>query len=111
MKRGEIYFAHLDPTMGSEINKKRPVVIISNDANNRAAETLTVLPITSNVEKIYPFEVGLEVNESNLPKKSKVQCQQIRTLSKKRFDRSLIAKLSEANIVKIEKALRLHLSI
>ena len=51
MKRGEIYYADLSPTVGSEINKRRPVLIVSNDANNRAANTMTVLPITSNVSK------------------------------------------------------------
>jgi len=46
MRRGEIYYAELSPTRGSEINKRRPVLIVSNDANNRAANTVTVLPIT-----------------------------------------------------------------
>jgi mRNA interferase MazF len=55
MKRGEIYFASLDPTIGSEINKTRPVLIVSNDANNRAAATITIVPITSNVKKNLPF--------------------------------------------------------
>ena len=57
MKRGEIYFANLNPTVGSEIAKRRPVLIVSNNANNRAANTVTILPITSNVSRIYPFEV------------------------------------------------------
>ena len=71
MRRGEIYFADLSPTVGSEINKWRPVLIVSNDANNRAASTVTVLPITSNVSKVYSFEIGLSPRESGLPKPSK----------------------------------------
>jgi mRNA interferase MazF len=55
MKRGEIYYANLSPTVGSEIDKRRPVLVVSNDANNRAANTVTILPITSNVTRVYPF--------------------------------------------------------
>ena len=59
MKRGEIYFANLDPAVGSEIKKKRPVLIVSNNANNKTASTVTVIPVTSNTTKVYPFEVLL----------------------------------------------------
>jgi mRNA-degrading endonuclease toxin of MazEF toxin-antitoxin module len=53
MKRGEIYYANLNPAVGSEMNKRRPVLVVSNDANNRAADTVTIIPITSNVTRIY----------------------------------------------------------
>ena len=79
MKRGEIYYATLDPTIGSEIAKLRPALIVSNDINNRVATTITILPITSNVTKVYPFEVALFPADSGLPKASKIQAQQIRT--------------------------------
>jgi mRNA interferase MazF len=59
MKRGEIYYAVLDPSIGSEMAKRRPVLIVSNDINNRVATTVTIVPITSNVTKVYPFEVLL----------------------------------------------------
>ena len=86
MKRGEIYFADLDPAIGSETKKRRPVLIVSNDANNKVAETITVLPITSNITKIYPFEVFLDSKETGLLKASKAQCHQVRTLSKSRIN-------------------------
>ncbi len=70
MKRGEIYFANLDPAIGSEIKKCRPVLIVSNNANNKAAETITVVPVTSNVTKTYPFEVFLDSKETGLAKDS-----------------------------------------
>ena len=61
IKRGGIYLAGLDPAMGYEISKTRPVLVISNDKNNTFSGTVTVLPITSkSLEKIYPFEVGVE---------------------------------------------------
>ena len=82
MKRGEIYYANLSPTVGSEIDKRRPVLVVSNDANNRAANTVTILPITSNVTRVYPFEVLLNPEDSGLPKPSKVQAQQVRKISK-----------------------------
>lgn len=85
MKRGEIYIADLDPTQGSETNKQRPVLIVGNDANNRASPTITVLPITSNVARVFPFEVAVAPEESGLSKPSKIQAQQIRTISKQRI--------------------------
>jgi len=72
MKRGEIFYADLDPTRGSEIGKRRPVLIVSNEANNRASNTVTILPITSNVTRIYPFEVFLEPKDSQFAKPSKI---------------------------------------
>ena len=73
MKRGESYFADLDPTMGSEIKKLRPVLIASNNANNKGSKTPTVVPITFNVTKIYSFEVFLAAQEIRLLRDSKAQ--------------------------------------
>lgn len=109
MKRGEIYYANLDPTVGSEINKKRPVLIISNNANNKAAATVTVLPLTSNISNIYPFEVALHPKKTGLSKASKVQCQQIRTISKMRITRKSIGNVDKEILQEIEVALKLHL--
>lgn len=111
MKRGEIYYADLSPTVGSEINKKRPVLIVSNDANNRAANTITVLPITSNVANVFPFEVKLAVKDSGLPKDSKVQAQQIRTISKERIASRAVGRLAANKMALVEAAIRLHLGL
>jgi mRNA interferase MazF len=111
MRRGEIYFADLDPTVGSEISKRRPVVIVSNDANNRAGSTVTILPITSNVSRIYPFEVFLPPNQSGLPKPSKVQPQQIRTISKQRIIGGSVGRLGIGLMRLVEAAIRLHLDL
>ena len=87
-RRGEVYIAALDPVIGKEISKMRPVVVVSNDLNNQFAATLTVLPITSmNLDKIYPFEVFLPKGSGGLPKDSKVKADQIRTLDKSRLER------------------------
>ena len=108
MKRGEIYYANLDPVLGSETGKRRPVLIVSNDINNRAATTVTVLPITSNVTRVYPFEVYLD---SGLSKPSKVQAQQIRTISKQRITDKAVGSLNEELMGLVNEALRLHLSL
>ncbi len=110
MKRGEIYFANLDPTIGSKIKKKRPALIISNNANNKVAATVTIIPITSNTNKIYPFEVLLEIKNSGLSKPSKAQCQQIRTISKIRIEKKMVGFASKEIMEKINAALKLHLS-
>jgi len=110
MKRGNIYYANLSPTVGSEISKRRPVLIVSNDANNRAANTVTVLPITSNISRVYPFEVKLP-QDSGLPKSSKVQAQQIRTISKQRLEGECIGSLSEAIMALVDNAIKLHLQL
>jgi mRNA interferase MazF len=111
MKRGEIYYADLNPTVGSETAKRRPVLLVSNDANNRTVSTVTILPIASNVSRVYPFEVLLQPQDSGFPKSSKVQAQQVRTLSKQRLERDVVGRLSEKTMSLINLALKLHLGL
>lgn len=112
MKRGEIYFADLDPTIGTETQKKRPVLIVSNNANNNVANTITIVPITSNLKKIYPFEVLMESSKTGLSKDSKAQCHQIRTISKLRITSSVPIGVVNNDIIKrVENALKLHLDL
>lgn len=111
MKRGDLFFADLSPTVGPEINKRRPVLIVSNNANNRSASTVTVLPLTSNVSRVYPFEVALTAGESGLPKDSKVQAQQIRTIAKERIQGVAVGHLELDRMQAVEAALRLHLGL
>ncbi len=111
MRRGEVYYADLSPTVGSEINRRRPVLIVSNDASNRAASTVTVLPITSNVSRVYPFEILLSPKESGLPKPSKAQAQQIRTISKERLRGGASGRLSATLMRKAGDAICLHLDL
>jgi mRNA interferase MazF len=111
INRGEVHIAALDPVAGKEISKTRPVVVVSNDMNNRYSGTVTVLPVTSgNLDKIYPFEVSLPKGTGNLPKDSKVKADQIRTLDKARLVKR-IGKLGDDEIREIEKAIRVHLDL
>jgi len=112
MNRGDIYFADLDPTIGDETKKIRPVLIVSNNANNKIANTLTIVPITSNVTKVFPFEVKLDSKETGLTKTSKAQCHQIRTISKNRISNKQIQGHVPLKIMtKINAAIVLHLDL
>lgn len=108
IKRGDIYWVRLDPVMGSEIGKIRPAVVISNDINNELADTITIVPITSSVGKVYPFEVLLRKGTANLAEDSKAKANQIRTVDKKRL-KNLIGTLPAAVLEKIELSIKIHL--
>ncbi len=111
IKRGEIHLAALDPALGREIAKTRPVVVISNDISNQYSGTITILPITSQkLAKIYPFEVKLKKGTANLPKASKVKTDQIRSIDKRRIVKR-IGVLDAESMVSIESALKIHLDL
>ncbi len=110
MKRGEIYIASLEPTVGAEIQKTRPVLIVSNDINNELARTVTVVPLSSqNVEKIKFFEV-LIPKDVGLVKKSKARIDQIRTLDKSRLTKKL-GRIDSQTILKLNQAIAVHLDL
>ena len=111
MKRGEIYFAILNPTVGSEIQKTRPVLIVSDDIANKYSELVTVVPITSQVKKVYNFEVFMDKESSGLNKDSKAACHQIRTISKLRITGNKVGVLDDKLMNQVEHSLLLHLGI
>jgi len=111
IRRGEIWFATLDPALGSDIRKRRPVVVVSNDAGNRAPGLVTVVPLTSNIERIYPFQVMLKAAATGLGRDSKACTQQIRTLSKIRLSEKRAGTVSAADMRALDAALRLHLAL
>ena len=108
--RGEIYWANLDPVVGSEIAKTRPVLVVSNDINNQYGATVTVLPITSNTEKVYPYEVRIKPAESGLRNDSKIKANQIRTVDKERLGRKLGA-LTNEKMREVDRAMKIHLNL
>ena len=109
-KRGDIWLVRLDPTVGSEIKKTRPAVIISNDINNYYAPLVTVLPISDKGDKVYPFEVALSHGGAGLSKPSKIRCQQIRTVDKTRLVKRL-GSVAKELLPDIEEALKNHLGM
>lgn len=95
-----------DPSIGGEIQKTRPAVVISNDAANSALNRVVVLPITSNVSKVYPGEALVTLKQE----KRKVMADQVMTVSKLRL-RNRLGALSPSDMAAAEDALLLHLSI
>ena len=100
---------------GSEANKQRPAVIVSNDRANATATRLargivTVVPVTSNTDKIYPFQVLLSAVSSGLAVDSKAQAEQVRSIATQRLLRR-IGRVSDVELTELDNALRLHLAL
>ncbi|MFH1975700.1 MAG: type II toxin-antitoxin system PemK/MazF family toxin [Pseudomonadota bacterium] len=111
IKRGDIFLAALDPVVGREISKTRPVVVVSNDKNNEFSGTVTILPITSkSTQTVYPFEVFLPMDHANLPKDSKIKADQIRTLDKSRLIKHIGA-LDKKDLDAMDGAMKIHLAL
>jgi mRNA interferase MazF len=115
MLRGEIWQVDLDPVCGHEAHKQRPAVIVSNDRANATATRLgrgvvTVVPVTSNAEKIYPFQALLSAANSGLAVDSKAQAEQVRSVATQRLLRR-IGQVSPAELTALDDALKLHLAL
>ena len=108
--RGDIFIANLDPTIGKEIQKTRPVIIVSNDIGNNHSNLVTVVPVTSQrLQKTYPYEVLLP-ESTGLLKPSKAKANQVRTLDKSRLTKK-VGRLNAKTIVELNLALRVHLDL
>jgi len=103
--RGEIWLVNLDPTLGSEINKKRPAAILSRNDYNQVAETVTIVPISSG-----HFIPAFHVNVGDLKKRSHAVIPQIRVASKKRLYKK-IGKLAEREMDEINNKLSFYLDL
>ena len=115
MRRGEIRLTDLDPARGSEADKRRPTVIVSNDGANASAEALgrgmvTVVPVTTNIRRVHPFQVLLESSDSGLTHDSKAQAEQVRSVAVERVGTRIGAVPPEV-MAKLDEALRVHLSL
>ncbi len=110
-RRGDIFWVNLDPTIGSEIRKRRPAVVVSNDAANRRYHQVTVVPLTSQrVESVEPFQLFVDAEEAGLNKDSKALAEQIRTVSKLRLGERA-GRLLADTMAQLEQALRIHLDL
>jgi mRNA interferase MazF len=113
IRRGAIHLVDFDPVVGAESNNTRPAIVISNDAANSAAVrhghgVVTVVPITSAVDRVYPFQVFLTAADCGLEVDSKAQAEQIRAVDVSRLgDR--VGAVASGSLQELEEAVRLHL--
>lgn len=109
-KRGEIFYVNFDPTIGTEIKKTRPALILQNDIGNQFASTTIVAAITSRTKKVSPFTVLLKVGQGGLSKTSLVLLNQIRTIDKRRLQKRL-GHLGAKTMKKVDKAFKVSLGL
>lgn len=115
MLRGEIRLTDLEPARRSEANKRRPAVVVSNDRANASAARLgrgvvTVVPVTSNVNQVFPFQTLLPADQTGLRVHSKAQAEQVRSLAIERLG-PIIGRVPTQLMAAVDDALRLHLQL
>jgi mRNA interferase MazF len=115
MRRGEIRWIDLDPVRGPEASTRRPAVLVSNDGANTTANRLgrgvvTIVPVTTNVERIYPFQILLTAEATGLAHDSKAQAEQVRSVVVERVGER-IGILTSTDLTALDEALRLHLAL
>ncbi len=105
-KKGEAWWINFNPSIGGEIKKKRPAVIVSNNTSNKYLNRVQVVPLTSKTEKVYPSEALIDINLT----KAKAMADQIATVSKERLIEKMDS-LSVKDMNKIEKIIKIQLSV
>ena len=105
-RRGEVWWVSFDPSLGGEIRKRRPALVISNDIANRELNRVQVVPLTSNVAKLYPSEAYVRIGG----RQSKAMADQLTTVSKMRLQQR-IGSLSRGDIAAVERAICLQIGL
>ncbi len=115
MLRGEIRLIDLEPVRGSEADRRRPAVVVSNDRANTSATRLgrgvvTVVPVTSNLRRILPFQTLLPATRTGLRLDSKAQAEQVRSVALERVG-PILGRVPADLVAELDEALRLHLQL
>jgi mRNA interferase MazF len=105
MNRGEVWWVRFDPSVGGEIQKTRPAIILSSDRSNRNLNRVQVVPLTSKVERLYPSEAFVTLEG----KKAKALADQLTTVSKLRVN--MIGKLSDSDLRAVESVVKRQLDL
>lgn len=108
IKRGDIFYAYLGQTVGSEESGYRPVLVVQNDIGNKYSPTVIILPLSSKKKKYLPVHIGY--NSDFLPKNSTILAEQIRTIDRKRLD-IYLGKTDEITMRKVDEALKISLGV
>jgi mRNA interferase MazF len=106
MKRGDVWWVNFEPSVGGEIKKERPAIIISNDAANRFLNRVQVVPLTTNTGRVYPSEAIVNVNGIA----HKALADQLTTVSKLRLSNQ-VGHLTPGDMSKVEQAARVQLGM
>ncbi len=109
-RRGDIYLVDFEPALANQANKQRPAIIVTNNTANIKGSSVVVIPLSGNTQTVYPFQVLLPTNYTNLDQDSKAQTELIRSVSRERLLKRL-GGVPEELMLDVDSSIGLHLGL